>query len=290
MRAKSLLAFAAAIVCAGSAASAAPFFFSTGSPDGRMASASRPDSPGKIEIESADDFILTDHTQINSATFTGLIPQGATIADVKVEIYRVFPNDSTVPPSGNVPTRANSPSDVVFTDRDSTAGNLSFTTQILNTTFTAANSVVNGINKIPGQTTGGEGAVTGQEVQFNINFTTPLDLAADHYFFIPQVELAGANDNFLWLSGQRPAVTPFSPDLQSWIRDSNLDPDWLRIGTDIVGGSTAPAPTFNGAFSLSGATIPPGGGGTPAPLPPGIWMGLVTASGIGAMRARRKRA
>jgi hypothetical protein len=33
-----------------------------------------------------------------------------------------------------------------------------------------------------------------------------------------------------------------------------LDPDWLRIGTDIVGG--APAPTFNAAFSLSGETVP----------------------------------
>ena len=33
-----------------------------------------------------------------------------------------------------------------------------------------------------------------------------------------------------------------------------LDPDWLRVGTDIVGGM--PAPTFNAAFSLSGSTIP----------------------------------
>jgi len=40
------------------------------------------------------------------------------------------------------------------------------------------------------------------------------------------------------------------PDLQAWTRDANLDPDWLRIGTDIVGGN--PAPTFNGAFSLTG--------------------------------------
>jgi hypothetical protein len=42
-------------------------------------------------------------------------------------------------------------------------------------------------------------------------------------------------------------------DLQSWTRDQFLDPDWLRIGTDIVGG--APASTFNAAFSLTG-TIP----------------------------------
>jgi len=42
----------------------------------------------------------------------------------------------------------------------------------------------------------------------------------------------------------------FAPDLQSWTRDANLDPDWLRIGTDIVGGNFAP--TFNAAFSLTG--------------------------------------
>jgi len=46
--------------------------------------------------------------------------------------------------------------------------------------------------------------------------------------------------------------TPIAPDLQSWIRNANLDPDWLRIGTDIVSGSTPP--TFNAAFSLSGTT------------------------------------
>ena len=33
-----------------------------------------------------------------------------------------------------------------------------------------------------------------------------------------------------------------------WIRNSNLDPDWLRVGTDIVGGTT-----FNGTFSLIGS-------------------------------------
>jgi hypothetical protein len=49
----------------------------------------------------------------------------------------------------------------------------------------------------------------------------------------------------------------FAPDLQSWIRNANLDPDWLRIGTDIVDGS--PAPTFNGSFSLTGTVVPDSG-------------------------------
>ena len=33
-----------------------------------------------------------------------------------------------------------------------------------------------------------------------------------------------------------------------------LDPDWLRVGTDIVGGTTPP--TFNMAFSLDGTVVP----------------------------------
>jgi hypothetical protein len=34
-----------------------------------------------------------------------------------------------------------------------------------------------------------------------------------------------------------------------------LAPDWLRIGTDIIGSDAPPAPTFNMAFSLSGAFL-----------------------------------
>jgi PEP-CTERM motif len=130
---------------------------------------------------------------------------------------------------------------------------LSFTTTIVSASFTAANSVQpGGIHPKPNQTTGGDKAVTGQEVTFDVAFATPFNLPADHYFFVPQVEVTGGE--FLWLSGQRPTVPPFAPDLQSWTRDASLDPDWLRIGTDIVGGS--PAPTFNAAFSLTGNTTP----------------------------------
>jgi hypothetical protein len=231
-------------------------FFSTGDPDGKMGTGSRLASGGKLEIESADDFVLSSTTSITSATFTGLLTgTGPSIGEVAVEIYRVFPKDSTNPPSGNVPTRVNSPSDVAFDSRDSAASTLSFSTTILNNTFSVANTVLNGINKIPNQTTGGEGAATGAEALFTVNFTTPFLLAADHYFFIPQVAVTGGE--FLWLSAPRPIAasgTPFTPDLQSWIRNENLAPDWLRVGTDIVG--AGPAPTFNAAFSLTGVTVP----------------------------------
>jgi len=231
---------------------AAPFSFSTGNPDGKIGTASRPSSTGKIEIETGDDFILNAPTNIDKITFVGLLPNGATVGNLHLEMYRVFPEDSTNPPSGNVPTRVNSPSDVAFEERDAGAGDLTFTTQVLNNNFTVSNSVVDGINKSPNQFTGGEGPVTGQEVLFTASFSNPFSLPTDHYFFIPQVEVNGGE--FLWLSAPKPIVapgTPFAPDLQSWIRNENLAPDWLRIGTDI----THQGP-FNATFSLSGTEVP----------------------------------
>jgi hypothetical protein len=239
-------------------AMAQSFTFSTGDPDGKIATGSRPGSPGKQEIESADDFILTQPTSITGGTFTGLLPLDLPLSDISgvdVEIYRVFPLDSTVPPSGQAPTRANSPSDVAFDGRNTGAGDLTFSASLLSPSFTAANSVLNGIHPFPNQHTGGEGPVTGEEVQFDVNFLHPFDLPADHYFFVPQVQLTSGD--FLWLSAPKPIVapgTPFAPDLQSWIRNADLDPDWLRVGTDIVGGS--PAPTYNAAFSLRGTVVP----------------------------------
>jgi hypothetical protein len=186
------------------------------------------------------------------------MPAGASVEDVVVEIYRVFPKDSDVGRTPNVPTRVNSPSDVAFASRDSGSG-LTFSTNLLAASFTAANSVQpGGIHPKPGETTGGDGGVTDEEVQFGVTFTTPFLLPADHYFFVPQVQLD--DGDFLWLSAPRPIVAPGTPfpagftDLQSWTRDAMLDPDWLRVGQDIVGGN--PFPTFNAAFSLSGSVVP----------------------------------
>jgi hypothetical protein len=232
---------------------AEPFYFSSGNPDAQMAAASRPPGPGS-EIEAADDFELSLQTRIQSVAFTGLLPSGATAADfnaVVVEVYRVFPLDSTNPPSGAVPTRANSPSDVAFASRDLASHALTVTFTELSPGFTAFNSVLNGIHPIPGQTTGGEGAVSGEEGLFIVTLASPIVLPAGHYFLVPQVGLSSGN--FFWLSSPRPIVAPGTPllvDLQAWIRDANLAPDWLRIGTDIIGG--APAPTYNLAFSISG--------------------------------------
>lgn len=263
-------AVAATLVCMLPAlpAAASPFFFSTGNPDGKIAAATRPDTGFGFEIETGDDFVLTQSTTITNATFTGLITgstPASSIGQVVVEIYRVFPKDSDVGRTSgaptfstpNVPTRVNSPSDVAFADRDSALGSLHFTATDLGS-LTVANSVQpGGIHKQPGETTGGDGALTGEEVEFGVTFDTPFSLPADHYFFVPQVEVTNGDGSFFWLSAPKPIVppgTPFAPDLQSWTRDGTIDPDWLRVGTDIVGG--APAPTFNQTFSLTGVPEP----------------------------------
>ena len=227
-------------------------------------------------------------TSITSATFTGLLTGNASVGEVRVEIYRVFPQDSDVgrtsgPPTFStpqVPTRINSPSDVEFTDRDTANSNLTFTTRDLGT-FSASNSVQPGGIHLK---SGGDGAIRGEEVQFNVNFTKPLDLPDGHYFFVPQVEMTDPNGNFFWLSAARPIAdpgTPFPPgftDLQSWTRDAMLDPDWLRVGTDIVGGT--PAPTFDAAFSLSGSVVPE----------PSTWgMMLLGFAGVGFVGYRQSR-
>jgi len=230
-------------------------FFSTGNPDGKIGTLSRPASAGLVQTETADDFILSQSMVINQATFTGLLPMGASLASidiVEIEIYHVFPADSANPPSGNVPTRDNSPADVEINSatRDSSDSSLSFSPTLVSP-FTVMNSVVTGINKSLMPFTGGEGPVTGTEVMITVTFNPPIALPADHYFFRPEVGLSSGN--FLWLSAPKPIVapgTPFVGDLQSWIRNDNLAPDWLRIGTDI----THQGP-FNASFSLSGVTI-----------------------------------
>jgi hypothetical protein len=262
-------------------------------PNNAMAIATRPDT-SSFEIEAADDFSLGSQTSINSASFVGLIVPGSgggtpTVSQVVAEMYRVFPLDSNTTRTPNVPTRTNSPSDVAFATKDSSSSELTFTTSVLNGSFTALNSVQpGGIHAKPNQQTLGNGPLTGQEVQFDLTFSSPFDLPADHFFFVPQVELSDGAQ-FYWLSASRPisgaGTTPFPAgvtDLQAWTRDANLDPDWLRVGTDIVGGTTPP--TFNTAFSLEGTAA----AAVPEPANAQVVLAGLTLIGLGVGATKRR--
>jgi hypothetical protein len=115
--------------------------------------------------------------------------------------------------------------------------------------------------------------VTSQEVLFSFSIDPDL-LPADHYFFVPQVQLS--DGDFLWLSAPRPIVapgTPIAPDLQTWIRGNFIAPNWLRVGTDI----THQGP-FNGAFLLNGTVATP----EPATL-------LLTGAGLMALMFLKRK-
>jgi len=260
---------ALAVVALSSAASAqdTKFFVSTGNADGKLGALSRRPSTDKLETETADDFFLKQTTVIAGATIAGLISPATplrNITNVEVELYHVFPLDSANPDplAGKVPSRFNSPSDVEIDSatRDASLGSLRFAVRLLDANSSVTNTVVDGINKKPASpTTHGEGPAVGEKVEIDITFTTPIVLPAGHYFFRPEVLVNGAD--FLYLSAPRPIVSPgtiFAGDLQAWIRNSNLSPDWLRIGTDIIN-DTTPPPTFNMTFSLTGNAIPDAG-------------------------------
>src|SRR5215467_8539620 len=124
---------------------AAPFFFATGTPDGLLGALSRRPSPGKVETETADDFLVQVPTVITKATIFGLLPAGTpldSIKDVEIELYHVFPLDSA-PASGKVPTRNNSPSDVEIdtATRARSTGTLSTSPIVVNAFFMVKNTV-----------------------------------------------------------------------------------------------------------------------------------------------------
>src|SRR5215813_10257001 len=137
--------------CFAAPAWADPFFFTTGNADGALGALSQSETPGLVETETADDFILTQTTVIRGATITGMIRRAdvADITNVEIEVYHVFSQDPfDKPPSGKVPSRTNSPSDneIDSATRDSSDGTLSFSYTLLKSDFAVSNTVETGIN------------------------------------------------------------------------------------------------------------------------------------------------
>ena len=85
-----IFALAAAGFCSQAAAQGPQVVVNTGNTDGKLGALSRPASANKIETETADDFFLNQTTVLTGATITGLLTNGATLANLKnveVEIY-----------------------------------------------------------------------------------------------------------------------------------------------------------------------------------------------------------
>jgi len=274
----------------GSAAFAADtVLYNNDFPDGKVATASG--SPKAAE--SADDFILNTASTITSGSFTGLIPKTASILNVGVEIYGACTPGSGFAGCtnlGKAVTRVNSPTSegLPGTERTTGDGNLTYSASLLNNGIGVVGSVVDGINpqtpNVPATLTGGDGPASGKEVRVNFNLTQGITLPAGHYFFVPSVEL---NDgSFLQLSAYRTVGGEFgstliTPDLQAWVRNDNIKNDWLRTGTDIIGGPTDPA-TYNLAFRLVGTT------GTVVPEPTGVAMLIAGLVAVGAWSQRKR--
>src|ERR1700730_10017892 len=106
-----------------------------------------------------------------TATPAGAIPA---VNDVEIELYHVLPVKSDPARTPNVVTRVNSPSDDHFAAADRILRGLTCTTPVLNPKSTAANSLLNNITPAPNQFTGGQGSMTGADVQFNVHFNAPF--------------------------------------------------------------------------------------------------------------------
>src|SRR4030095_1331303 len=131
------LALAAIGFCGTAAAQEAQVLVNTGNTDGKLGALSRRPSINKAETETADDFVWKQTTVLTGATITGLISPAiplANVANVEVELYRLFPADSIADRVPQVPPRQNSPADVEIDSatRDGLSRTLSFSTTPLN--------------------------------------------------------------------------------------------------------------------------------------------------------------
>ena len=128
-------------------------------------------------------------------------------------MYRIFPLDSRPPGLPQRPDPRQFALRCRIRSRDSRPA-IDFHGLGLAASFTVLNSVQpGGIHPSPGQTTGGNGALTGQEVQINMTFLTPFNLVDSHLFFEQVVDAAralGVSEIEAIVSEETQALTRFA--------------------------------------------------------------------------------
>ncbi len=201
--------------------------------------------------------LTSSQTIISSATFVGLLTNGATVGQLRVEIYFEFCPTTPTSPGPAVP-RPSQP--LRFPPGSIRPRTLSSTIVIplpatyLSQprywgTFTAYDSVLPGRHCPP---TGPDyrwercNHRRGGAVQCHLLLS--VDLPQDHYFCARQVEIVEPAA-FFWLSAttdRSAGGTPFPAgctDLQAWTRDQFLDPGLAARCTDIAGARRRPPST-----------------------------------------------
>ena len=267
----------------------AVYSFSTGDPDGKIATASRPESTENSR-SSPRMISCSPTTSITSATFTGLVPGGGERPPTSSSrSIAYFPRLGCRPHQRvaavldvEVPTRVNSPSDVAFLEADSATGGLVLDQGARGDLHRKQLGETGGIYPEPESDTGGNGAVTGEEVRFDRELHRRL-APPRQPLFLRASGRAGQRQFLLAVGAEadRLAGTPFPPgftDLQSWTRDDSAR---SRLAAHRHGHrGRRPAPTFNAAFSLAGSAVPE----------PSTWaMMLLGFAGLGFAGYRRAR-
>ena len=207
----------------------AVYSFSTGDPDGKMATASSPGQRGSSRSRRPTISFSRQRPRSPARPSPASSPGTRSVSNVPVEIYRVFPTIRTrAAPAGRQRSRLPRRRPARIRHRmshlaaDAATGGLQVRDNRHGILHRAQLGAAGWHQSQTGQFTGGNGPVTGEENDFSMSFTNDLLLPANHYFFVPQVG-HGSDGNFLWLSAPRPIAGGLGHS--RWVyRPAELDP------------------------------------------------------------------
>ena len=140
--------------CIAGAMYAGSFSFTTGTPDGLIATGSRPSSPAGIEIESADDYSGQFHDSHERELLRADPVLGQSQRHKRSKGRDLWYSQRTRPIRRRAMSRPETTLLRISPLPNGTmprVGGLTFIASVVNGSFTAANSVLNGINPKPSQ-------------------------------------------------------------------------------------------------------------------------------------------